>query len=1460
MSLKTATISIFIRLSAGIALILLILAVLFWLMQTKVVRRQLSARLEAALSSGRNVQVRFGAFEGLIPFDMKLERIEVSDGGGKWLELKNVVLCWSPATLLRGKLLINELGADTVRLDRLPRGSGKKSSWKTTLPTLPSFPVPLILEKFTIERLELGTDVMGKSAAFTVTGLMNSTDSAPGLAGSFRMKRVDRPTALASISWSLYGEPPLLAVHATVKEAENGLLAGIMGVREVGPLEVQLHGEGPARKWQGRLLAKAEGLGSIESSIELMAQEELRLIVEGNIQAAPSLFPAKIANFMENGKGRLSLDARFRGKNEIIAKRVAFHLNTKELELKAAGMVDFKNMLVQGEFSLELKDLASLERLTNTAMRGRLSAEGVFCGAMRQPQANLSVTVREVQVAGVRARKIEGELRLEPLGPLVSSFPGLQVKGKGKVEELSYHDAPPLPDRRFRWTLAARAPRGGDIAIDELELTGEILRLKLAGGVDPQALSFKGDAEVQVKDMTWLSGLAGKPLSGRTHFRARFDGNGRIPSLSAHIKGRLIGMKPPHPLLAPLTGPEILYSGRVEAVKDSPLSITDLQVQTGAAMLKGRASVDLPMKKLTGLCRIELPMLSPLSPSIGLPLEGSADIYVEIGGILSAFWLRAGVTGRNLILKGIRAQQVTATILARGLPEKPQGRYEISLTSEKNHMNTAGEFVKEGRRLKISRLIMTGPGTKITGHLNLDVHRFTAQGSLRGTTENLSALSAFAGEEIHGSASFEAQFSNGGPAQNLTLKLKGNKLATQYGSAEALELRSDVLDVLGTPKGDGEIRIQDFHRGDLSLDTIALNAEGSAQKMTFSGHAAGRCGESFELKASGLLHGSGKNKRLEFDLIQGRYERYLISLQEKAVIKGSRDGYTLEKASFRLGQGRLEAKGSFQAGEILLQAGFEGLPLEALRLAGMPDFTGSASGEIHMRGSPERPEGELELRLTDIRVHRPTLQEIPPVALVVNARLRRGQIQAVLSLSGLSEKPMEADMRCPLEFSLSPPAVTLPPKGDLRGRITAAINLANILSFLPLENQILEGKVMVDITVSGGVDTPEVSGFASIEKAAYENIRSGTILKDIHIRTEAKEHTIIIKQARATDGRNGAISAQGWVDVAPDRDFPLQLDIEIEKASLIQLDVLTVTTGGRLKLTGTIREPVLRGKVTIDPAEFSISDRLPSEITELDVIELNGPRRDTQSDAVSRTGRFERLGLDLTIDLPGRGFLRGRGLASEWKGTMRIRGNVPEPSITGTLSLVHGRFNFFGKSLALTSGFVTFDGTVPVSPKFDVTAEKKLSEIIAQVRFSGTPSEVSITLESEPPLPSEEILSRLLFGRSVAGITPVQGLRLTAALNTLAGGGSGLDVMNRTRKLLRLDQLDIVQSEKSNGKAAVSIGKYLKDDVYVEMEQGMGRGSGKISVEVEITPNVSVESEAGADAQGGIGINWKWDY
>jgi translocation and assembly module TamB len=107
-------------------------------------------------------------------------------------------------------------------------------------------------------------------------------------------------------------------------------------------------------------------------------------------------------------------------------------------------------------------------------------------------------------------------------------------------------------------------------------------------------------------------------------------------------------------------------------------------------------------------------------------------------------------------------------------------------------------------------------------------------------------------------------------------------------------------------------------------------------------------------------------------------------------------------------------------------------------------------------------------------------------------------------------------------------------------------------------------------------------------------------------------------------------------------------------------------------------------------------------------------------------------------------------------------------------------------------------------------------------------------------------------------MTPAQAAQLALAVNRLRGGG-GLDLLGRMRSLLGVDTLDIAGGETA-AESTLRAGKYLGDDLYIELERGAASGTGRARVEVEILPNVSIEADTGADAQSGVGVQWRYDF
>jgi len=442
---------------------------------------------------------------------------------------------------------------------------------------------------------------------------------------------------------------------------------------------------------------------------------------------------------------------------------------------------------------------------------------------------------------------------------------------------------------------------------------------------------------------------------------------------------------------------------------------------------------------------------------------------------------------------------------------------------------------------------------------------------------------------------------------------------------------------------------------------------------------------------------------------------------------------------------------------------------------------------------------------------------------------------------------------------MSPLMLATPSPGEITGSLRGEIGLEQIGRLVDAHEQRLSGLVEVNLDLDGSWDRPGAHGEIRLKKGSYENLRTGTILREVEVDIAARTPMLVVNKATASDGEKGRLSGQGQFEFSPGQGFHFKLDLALEKAKPFRYDWGSAILGGDLTLTGSLSEALLAGQIRVDTAEFRIPERLAPEIQNLEVIEINKPGATQQAAVEPGTPRLWPLSLNLSVLMPGRVFLNGRGLDSEWQGEIRIKGEATQPSVAGTLSVVRGSVNFHGKRFELKKGSLFLDGSSPPSPRIDVEAESKSREIVVYLRLLGSVKTLEIKLSSDPPLPPDEILSRLLFGRSAGNITPLQALQLADSINTLTRGG-GLDLLGRTRQLLGLDQLSLTQTGKTSEKTALSAGKYLSEEVYLEMQQGISPETGKALLKWEITPNVSVQTEVGVNAEAGVGINWRWDY
>ncbi len=165
-----------------------------------------------------------------------------------------------------------------------------------------------------------------------------------------------------------------------------------------------------------------------------------------------------------------------------------------------------------------------------------------------------------------------------------------------------------------------------------------------------------------------------------------------------------------------------------------------------------------------------------------------------------------------------------------------------------------------------------------------------------------------------------------------------------------------------------------------------------------------------------------------------------------------------------------------------------------------------------------------------------------------------------------------------------------------------------------------------------------------------------------------------------------------------------------------------------------------------------------------------------------------------------------------------------------------------------------------LDPELDLLARSRAADVTADIAVTGPASAPTIALSSEPELPEDEIIARVLFRKGVGELSAFEALSLAQAAAQLSGVGGAGRLLDPMRQTIGLDRLEVDAGDGGSAVASVSAGQYVADGVFVGVEQGLKEQSSRMSVEIEVTPNITIETDVGADADSRIGVNIEWDY
>ena len=203
--------------------------------------RHLIERLTPGLTGG---EIRLAGLAGRFPDRLRAARLELADQNGAYLTIDDLTFDWAPTRLLHGVLDIDRLEAHAADLARMPV-SGSSGSF--------GLPVRVVLHEMRIDRLHIAAAVAGQGFLLSAAG-SGAFDSTTEGHGRLSVRRLDG-AGQYNLDASIDAER--LQARIEVAEPAHGLISGLAGLPELGPVAIDATLDGPRNAVAASLAATA---------------------------------------------------------------------------------------------------------------------------------------------------------------------------------------------------------------------------------------------------------------------------------------------------------------------------------------------------------------------------------------------------------------------------------------------------------------------------------------------------------------------------------------------------------------------------------------------------------------------------------------------------------------------------------------------------------------------------------------------------------------------------------------------------------------------------------------------------------------------------------------------------------------------------------------------------------------------------------------------------------------------------------------------------------------------------------------------------------------------------------------------------------------------------------------------------------------------------------------------------
>ncbi len=371
-------------------------------------------------------------------------------------------------------------------------------------------------------------------------------------------------------------------------------------------------------------------------------------------------------------------------------------------------------------------------------------------------------------------------------------------------------------------------------------------------------------------------------------------------------------------------------------------------------------------------------------------------------------------------------------------------------------------------------------------------------------------------------------------------------------------------------------------------------------------------------------------------------------------------------------------------------------------------------------------------------------------SLRLSSELRPQRIDSELSLRG----PRIGELS--VQAQLDPRPANKPLSGQFR---LNGFDLAVARPFVPMVER-LAGQLNGSGTLSGDLLKPLANGQLALNDGEVSGGELPTSFEDLQVRVLIAGESLQLSGGwrsgeRGQGSLGGALawggSLSGNLNVQGSR---LPVTVEPYANLEVEPDMQVRLADDQLSVSGKVSIP--RGKIVVrelPPSTVKVSD---------DAVIVGAEAREKQPVAIS---------MDIDVDVGSDKLtFSGFGLNAELAGRVHIGDDL---DTRGELNLNKGNFRGYGQRLTIRRARLMFAGPID-QPFLDIEAIRKVDDVVAGLRVTGSADQPRTEVFSEPAMSQEQALSYLVLGRPLSTGSEDNNMLAQAALALGVAGSSGV--------------------------------------------------------------------------------------